>query len=172
MISLRLNKAVNLRKITPTCALIWSNLIFSHFTCNFFSLFFSGEEVHFMHICESSTDQTPINELLQLSGVKQVSFPKDTRIIDVWWLKYKKVPMCSENWDGFFLRIIQNVCMCYMYHHILQSLDICYFKGKYTYSLFCSCPRAIEGFRGKPCFFSLWVISSCFFSTKAKLLFT
>lgn len=45
--------------------------------------FFSGEEVHFMHICESSTDQTPINDLLQLAGVKQVSFPNDTRVIDV-----------------------------------------------------------------------------------------
>lgn len=42
-----------------------------------------GEEVHFMHICESSTDQTPINDLLQLAGVKQVSFPNDTRVIDV-----------------------------------------------------------------------------------------
>lgn len=45
--------------------------------------FSSGEEVHFMHICESSTDQTPINDLLQLAGVKQVSFPNDTRVIDV-----------------------------------------------------------------------------------------
>lgn len=44
---------------------------------------FSGEEVHFMHICESSTDQTPINDLLQLAGVRQVSFPNDTRVIDV-----------------------------------------------------------------------------------------
>lgn len=44
---------------------------------------FSGEEVHFMHICENSTDQTPINDLLQLAGVKQVSFPNDTRVIDV-----------------------------------------------------------------------------------------
>ena len=65
-----------------------------------------------MHICDSSTDQTPINELLQLSGVKQVSFPKDTRIIDVWWLKYKQVPMCSENWDEIFLDIIQNALPC------------------------------------------------------------
>lgn len=36
-----------------------------------------------MHICENSTDQTPINELLQIAGVKPVSFPKDKPIIDV-----------------------------------------------------------------------------------------
>lgn len=47
------------------------------------SFFFVDEEVHFMHICENSTDQTPINELLQIAGVKPVSFPKDKPIIDV-----------------------------------------------------------------------------------------
>ncbi|XP_062569589.1 peroxiredoxin-like 2C [Saccostrea cucullata] len=42
-----------------------------------------GDEVHFMHLCECTTDQTPINDLLHLAGVKQVSFPKDRRVIDV-----------------------------------------------------------------------------------------
>ena len=50
MISLRLNKAVNLQKITPAGALIWSILIFFHFKRSFFSLFFRRGSPLYAHL--------------------------------------------------------------------------------------------------------------------------
>ncbi|PVD22772.1 hypothetical protein C0Q70_16028 [Pomacea canaliculata] len=42
-----------------------------------------GEEVHFSHLDESSTDHTNINELLREAGVHPVNFPKDKPVIHI-----------------------------------------------------------------------------------------
>ncbi|XP_033126173.1 peroxiredoxin-like 2C [Anneissia japonica] len=42
-----------------------------------------GEQVHFMHRDKADQDHRPINQLLAIAGVQQVSYPKDPRIFDV-----------------------------------------------------------------------------------------
>ncbi|XP_071953388.1 peroxiredoxin-like 2C isoform X2 [Antedon mediterranea] len=42
-----------------------------------------GDQVHFMHRDKADQDHRPINQLLAVAGVQQVSYPKDPRIFDV-----------------------------------------------------------------------------------------
>ena len=43
----------------------------------------SGEQVHFHHLDETSSDHVNINDLLLEAGVQPVSFPKDQRVITI-----------------------------------------------------------------------------------------
>ena len=146
---------------------IW---IFSHFTCIFLHFFFRRGSPLYAHLW---LFDGPNSNKWTFTVIRGQAGQLPKRHSNHWCV------MTEVQTSTYVFRKLRwnlswyyTECFAICYHHILQSLDICDFKGIYLYSLFCGCPKAIEGCRKKPWFFSLWVINSCFFSTKAKWLFT